>query len=123
LKSIVVQFLSKAPGATERTTLLPVLATLLQFDENDYSMIQQGKSNISFWGSVEPVAIGTGATGNGSSSSGDYFSDFTSYLTGAPKPSSAPLSTRAPASAEVSISAQNPTTTSSSSGRGTSLQF
>ena len=125
LKSIVVQFLSKAPGATERTTLLPVLATLLQFDENDYSLIQQGKSNISFWGSVEPVAIGTGATGNGSSSSssGDYFSDFTSYLTGAPKPSSAPSSARAPASAEVSISAQNPTTSSSSSGRGTSLQF
>ena len=30
LKSIVVQYLSKPPGSSERTQLLPVLATLLQ---------------------------------------------------------------------------------------------
>jgi hypothetical protein len=30
LKSIVVQFLSKPPGTSERSALLPVLATLLQ---------------------------------------------------------------------------------------------
>mmetsp|Transcript_10511 Transcript_10511/g.11257 ORF Transcript_10511/g.11257 Transcript_10511/m.11257 type:complete len:327 (+) Transcript_10511:2097-3077(+) len=121
LKSIVVQFLSKAPGTSERNSLLPVLATLLQFDDNDYSMIEQGKSKISFWGSVEPVAIGTGATGNVTSSSSDYFSGFSSYLPGVPSPSPAPSSVRAPDSAEVNISAQNSTT--SSFGRGTSLQF
>merc|ERR1712238_71984 len=121
LKSIVVQFLSKAPGTSERNSLLPVLATLLQFDDNDYRMIEQGKSKISFWGSVEPVAIGTGATGNVASSSSDYFSGFSSYLPGVPSSSPVPSSVRAPDSAEVSISAQNSTT--SSFGRGTSLQF
>jgi len=121
LKSIVVQFLSKAPGTSERNSLLPVLATLLQFDDNDYRMIEQGKSKISFWGSVEPVAIGTGATGNVASSSSDYFSGFSSYLPGVPSSSPVPSSVKAPDSAEVSISAQNSTT--SSFGRGTSLQF
>mmetsp|Transcript_7864 Transcript_7864/g.12120 ORF Transcript_7864/g.12120 Transcript_7864/m.12120 type:complete len:1142 (+) Transcript_7864:80-3505(+) len=43
LKSIVVQYLSKPPGSSERTALLPVLATLLQFDENDYKAIEEGK--------------------------------------------------------------------------------
>jgi len=36
LKSIVVQYLSKPPGSSERSALLPVLATLLQFDKKDY---------------------------------------------------------------------------------------
>ena len=60
LKSIVVQFLSKAPGTSERTALLPVLATLLQFDDNDYRQIEQGKTKLSWWGSAEPVSIGNG---------------------------------------------------------------
>ncbi|KAL3910690.1 MAG: hypothetical protein SGARI_001997 [Bacillariaceae sp.] len=60
LKSIVVQFLSKAPGTSERAALLPVLATLLQFDGNDYQMIEEGKSKVSWWGTVEPKTIGEG---------------------------------------------------------------
>eukprot|EP00985_Skeletonema_marinoi_P011533 scaffold5487_cov153-Skeletonema_marinoi.AAC.16 len=35
LKCIVVQYLVKPPGSSERTALLPVLATLLQFDSNE----------------------------------------------------------------------------------------
>ena len=118
LKSIVVQFLSKAPGTSERNSLLPVIATLLQFDERDYNMIEIGKSNISIWGGVEPKAIGTGATGNTSMSTPDYFSDFTSYFSGISKHSTSP----APASAEVTISSRN-STPSNFTGRGTSLQF
>eukprot|EP00536_Pseudo-nitzschia_multiseries_P011212 jgi/Psemu1/308002/fgenesh1_kg.371_\ len=121
LKSIVVQFLSKAPGTSERAALLPVLATLLQFDDNDYSMIEQGKSKISWWGGVEPVAIGIG-TAQGTNSSGDYLSEIASYISGVQSPAAAPASARAQASAEVSISNKN-LTTSTSSGRGTSLQF
>ena len=113
LKSIVVQFLSKAPGTSERAALLPVLATLLQFDANDYQMIEEGKSKVSWWGTVEPKTIGEGATAAGASSSTDYFSDFTSYLTGTPAP--APIQNApAPASAEVSISATSATQSSKS---------
>ena len=57
LKSIVVQYLSKPPGASEREALLPVLATLLQFDANDYKVIEDGKSRLSWWGSVAPIVI------------------------------------------------------------------
>jgi chromosome segregation ATPase len=57
LKSIVVQYLAKPPGSSERTALLPVLATLLQFDENDYKAIEKGKQNVSWWGDIIPTII------------------------------------------------------------------
>ena len=58
LKSTVVQYLSKPPGSSEREALLPVLATLLQFDEEDYKMIAEGKTKVSWFGSVLPTIIG-----------------------------------------------------------------
>jgi len=57
LKSIVVQYLSKPPGSSERAALLPVLATLLQFDDSDYDAIETGKANLSWWGSIVPKEI------------------------------------------------------------------
>ena len=42
LKSVVVQFLSHASGSSERKHLLPVIATLLQFDPTDYKAIGDG---------------------------------------------------------------------------------
>jgi len=57
LKSIVVQYLSKPPGSSERAALLPVLATLLQFDASDYEAIEAGKANLSWWGSIVPKEI------------------------------------------------------------------
>ena len=57
LKSIVVQYLSKPPGSSERAALLPVLATLLQFDASDYDAIEAGKANLSWWGSIVPKEI------------------------------------------------------------------
>jgi len=57
LKSIIVQYLSKPPGSTERGALLPVLATLLQFDDNDYKTIEEGKNKLSWWGTVAPIFI------------------------------------------------------------------
>ena len=86
LKSIVVQFLSKPPGTSERSALLPVIATLLQFNDTDYQTIEEGKSKVSWWGTTEPVEIG----GSAASSSSDYFGDLTSYLTGAPAPAPSP---------------------------------
>jgi chromosome segregation ATPase len=58
LKSTVVQYLSKPPGSSERNALLPVLATLLQFDAEDYKLIEQGKTKVSWFGSVLPTIIG-----------------------------------------------------------------
>jgi len=58
LKSIIVQFLSKPPGSSERSSLLPVIATLLQFDNNDYKAIELGKQKVSWlWGQVIPTLI------------------------------------------------------------------
>lgn len=58
LKSIVVQYLSKPPGSSERAALLPVLATLLQFDDSDYRSIEEGKKKVNWlWGGVEPTYI------------------------------------------------------------------
>ena len=57
LKSIVVQYLSKPPGSSERAALLPVLATLLQFDASDYEAIEAGKASLSWWGSIIPKEI------------------------------------------------------------------
>merc|ERR1712176_1614386 len=57
LKSIVVQYLAKPPGSSERTALLPVLATLLQFDANDYKAIEEGKEKVSWWGDIIPTYI------------------------------------------------------------------
>ena len=85
LKSIIVQFLSKPSGSSEREALLPVIATLLQvikynylaafivliishfsfhcslkqnqFDREDYTTIELGKSKVSWLGSVLPTYI------------------------------------------------------------------
>ena len=57
LKSIVVQYLAKPPGSSERTALLPVLATLLQFDADDYRAIEEGKQKVDWWGMVLPTYI------------------------------------------------------------------
>jgi len=57
LKSIVVQYLSLPPGSSERAGLLPVLATLLQFNSQDYQTIEEGKKKLSWWGSVTPTLI------------------------------------------------------------------
>jgi hypothetical protein len=57
LKSIVVQYLAKPPGSSERSALLPVLATLLQFDSNDYKAIEEGKDKVSWWGEILPTII------------------------------------------------------------------
>jgi chromosome segregation ATPase len=95
LKSIVVQYLSLPSGSTERARLLPVLATLLQFDAADYRTIEEGKNKVSWWdGSVVPKLIFAPSTGN----------------TIAPAPSG---------SAEVSVSSASATATA----KRTSLQF
>jgi len=86
LKSIVVQYLSKPPGSSEREALLPVLATLLQFDNNDYNTIEEGKHRVSWWGSVAPTII-------------------SSHRTMKPKQEQSPL-----LSAEVSVSSSNAAT-------------
>jgi len=58
LKGTVVQYLSLPTGSSERARLLPVLATLLQFEQKDYDTIENGKKKLSWWGSsVTPTAI------------------------------------------------------------------
>merc|ERR1712038_1192547 len=68
LKSTVVQYLSKPPGSSERNALLPVLATLLQFDAEDYKLIEQGKSKVSWFGSVLPTIINAPLNGESNGS-------------------------------------------------------
>jgi chromosome segregation ATPase len=93
LKSIVVKYLSFPSGSTERTALLRVLATLLQFDDKDYKTIEAGKNKVSWWGgAVIPTMI-------------------------APSPKSGPATT---GSAEVSVSTSS---TTNSGKPATSLQF
>jgi len=103
LKSIVVQYLAKPPGSSERTALLPVLATLLQFDANDYKSIEEGKEKVSWWGDIIPT-----------------------YINGPEEPPR-PASVHAlqtvpllPTSAEVTVSSVAP---SSQKNKNTSLQF
>jgi len=107
LKSIVVQYLAKPPGSSERTALLPVLATLLQFDANDYKAIEEGKEKVSWWGDIIPT-----------------------YITGPsaeplpPAPSSIPTQQTAPllpTSAEVTVSRITPS--QKTTRKSTSLQF
>merc|ERR1711862_789671 len=57
LKSIIVQYLSKPPGSSERASLLPVIATLLQFDGRDYKAIEEGAQKVSWWGQIVPTVI------------------------------------------------------------------
>jgi chromosome segregation ATPase len=57
LKATIVQYLSKPPGSSERAALLPVIATLLQFDDEDYKIIEAGKNKVSWFGSVMPTFI------------------------------------------------------------------
>ena len=111
LKATIVQYLSKPPGSSERAALLPVIATLLQFDDDDYKTIEAGKNKVTWFGSVMPTFINapvseeikpkTPAKNNG---------DATPLLSNS--------------SAEVKIS-RPPEDTTGASGRrkGTSLQF
>jgi hypothetical protein len=102
LKSIVVQYLAKPPGSSERAALLPVLATLLQFDQSDYKAIEEGKQKVSWWGDIIPT-----------------------YITGPDAPMSPPPRSTLPAqpilstSAEVTISS----VPSNNPSKKTSLQF
>ena len=57
LKDVVVKYLSRPPGSSERAQLLPVLATLLKFDTADYKIIEEGKQRLSWWGSLAPTLI------------------------------------------------------------------
>ena len=57
LKSVVVEYLAKPPGSSERSALLPVLATLLQFEPEDYVAIEQGKDKVSWWGEIIPTYL------------------------------------------------------------------
>lgn len=108
LKSIVVQYLAKPPGSSERTALLPVLATLLQFDANDYKAIEEGKDKVTWWGDIIPTYI-TGPLGEPS-----------------PRmPSSIPahqVVPLLPTSAEVTVSSMTPSQRNTSR-TSTSLQF
>ena len=105
LKSIVVQYLAKPPGSSERSALLPVLATLLQFDSNDYKAIEEGKDKVSWWGEILPTII-TGPTSVG-------------QMPSTPIHQAAAL---LPTSAEVTVSRMNPSQ-GASSRKSTSLQF
>ena len=100
LKSIVVQYLAKPPGSSERKALLPVLATLLQFDAADYKAIEEGKQKVSWWGDIIPT-----------------------YITGpeeSKQSSTIPVQQLLPTSAEVTVSNLP---SSHSTTKKTSLQF
>jgi hypothetical protein len=110
LKSTIVQFLSKPPGSSERGALLPVMATLLQFDSEDYKLIEQGKTKVSWFGSVLPTIINAPVpeATTLAQSSGDI--------------QAAPLLEQPSSSAEITISSQPPKN-SADRTYGTSLQF
>lgn len=110
LKSTIVQFLSKPPGSSERVALLPVIATLLQFDSDDYKLIEQGKAKVSWFGSVLPTVI-TSPDTEGSAVSRSTL--------GA---QSSPLLPQSVSSAEVTVADRNPNKRVSRTS-GTSLQF
>jgi len=106
LKSTIVQFLSKPPGSSERVALLPVIATLLQFDSDDYKLIEQGRAKVNWFGSVLPTVITSPGTQDPARSTHD----------------AQPLLPQSVSSAEVTIADRNP---QKRVGRtsGTSLQF
>jgi hypothetical protein len=62
LKGIIVQFLSKPVGSSERAALLPVFATLLQFGPEDYAAIEAGYSDQSTLGGLLGGLFGGGAS-------------------------------------------------------------
>jgi len=71
LKSVVVKFLSLPTGSSEKASLLPVLATLLQFDEEDYKSIDTGKNKVDwFWGTIIPTSIAAPGPSNGVAQTG-----------------------------------------------------
>lgn len=108
LKGIVVQYLAKPPGSSERSALLPVLATLLQFDAEDYKAIDEGKQKVSWWGDIIPTYINGPGEEPGDSA-----------------PSSIPPQQAAPLlanSAEVSVSNFTPSP-HNAPRQSTSLQF
>jgi hypothetical protein len=109
LKSTIVQFLSKPPGSSERVALLPVIATLLQFDSDDYKLIEQGKAKVSWFGSVLPTVI---------TSPGTQGSEIARSTFGV---QSSPLLPQSVSSAEVTIAEHPKKRVSRTSG--TSLQF
>lgn len=106
LKGTIVQFLSKPPGSSERGALLPVIATLLQFDSEDYKLIEAGKTKVSWFGSVLPTIISAPLSANDTAVAANGNHQIAPLLSG---------------SAEVTISSPSPQTTSRTSG--TSLQF
>jgi len=109
LKSIVVQYLSKPPGSSERSALLPVLATLLQFDKKDYKMIAEGKDNVSWFGSVLPTLV-TSPLENG-------------FLQNNIKQTAeTEISTKVESSAEIKLSSQ-PTSSNATRSTRSSLQY
>jgi hypothetical protein len=94
---------------------------LLQFDSTDYNMIEEGKNKVSWWGTVEPIAISAPGT---IASTTSALADVASYLGGTSTPSPSPLpAPAAVASAEVSISKDIGSSNSAGAGRTTSLQF
>jgi len=123
LKSIVVQYLSKPPGTSERAALLPVLATLLQFDAADYRMIEEGKQKMSWWGTIEPKMIG-GSAANSSTTDAvtSALADVANYLGGT---SATTLTSPSDAASSNGSNPAPPQASkpSAGSGRTTSLQF
>jgi GRIP domain len=109
LKSVVVQYLSLPPGSSERARLLPVLATLLQFNDGDYKTIEEGKQKLSWWGSVAPTFI---------TAPGDALGFAASAPSPVPAAAAAPA---APSSAEVSVRKES--AAPPANGKRTSLQF
>ena len=107
LKGTVVQFLSKPPASSERGALLPVIATLLQFDAEDYKLIEEGKTKVSWFGSVLPTIISAPLAQHGPGIQSNVGNQGAPLLSG---------------SAEVTVS--NPTTPKPANRTlGTSLQF
>jgi hypothetical protein len=84
---------------------------LLQFDSEDYKMIEEGKKKLSWWGTVEPILIGQAST----PTPAPLASSLVTGFAGSPAPTT-PQHT----SAEVSVSREAPMT---SGPKKTSLQF
>ena len=93
--------------------MLPVLATLLQSDQNDYAMIEEGKNKMSWWGSVDPKVIGSAEE---DSSAYSYVSSFASMLAG-------PTATDSTAAGSAEVSVSQPSSEQPGRSRTSSLQF
>ena len=97
---------------------------MFQFDSNDYKLIEEGKQKVSWWGTVEPVLIGS-AEESITASATSALADAVSFLGGASTstaPSTTSTSSSTP-SAEVSISRDAGAKPASGTNRQSSLQF